>query len=301
MTLVALAGAVTRWILLAAVLVSTGAAAFRFLLLRRVAADEASRSVLEHRAATLGRTAAVLALLAVLARLVIQVVEIRDPALPLVPQFNALLLHTLWGRVWFVQLVLVIVTLAAFGAARGGGRGAWTAAAAGALLLAMTPALSGHAIGSERLPPLAVAADVLHVLGAGAWLGAMLVLLASLALLHQRGDASVAAALVTAFSPLAISASVLLAATGVVSSWLHLGALTPLWHSRYGLTLLVKLAAVGVMGLLGLYNWRRAGPALRSTGNVDLMRRSIRLELLTGALVLAVTAVLIVTPPPGSE
>ena len=301
MTLVALAGAVTRFTLFAAVLVSTGAAAFRFLLLPRVVADEESRAILMRRAASLGRIAALLLLVAILARVPLQLAEIRNPDLPLAPQLKALMFATLWGRVWIAQLALVLILVKAFGAARKEWRPGWAWAAATAVLLAVTPALSGHAIGSERLPALAVTADVLHALGAGAWLGAMLVLFAGLAVLHQRGESPLAGALVSAFSPLAIAASTLLVVTGVVSSWLHLGALAPLWQSRYGLTLLAKLAAVGVMGLLGLYNWRRAGPALRATGNVDLMRRSIRSELLVGMLVLAITAVLVATPPPGSE
>ena len=301
MTLLAVAGAVTRWVLLAAVLVSTGAAAFRFLIIPRGAPDDDARRALERRAAALGRTAVLCALIAVLARLPLQLSEIRDPELPLGPQAQVLVLHTLWGKVWIGQVVLVLATLAAFTLARAGGRAAWVMAGACSVLLAVTPALSGHAIGSERMPGLAVIADVLHALGAGCWLGAMLALFTGLAVLHQRGASSLGGHLVAAFSPLAIGAAILVSATGVVSSWLHLGALTPLWQSRYGVTLVVKLAAVSVMGLLGLYNWRRAGPALKASGDLGPMRRTIRSELVVGALVLAVTAILVATPPPGSE
>lgn len=302
MTLTALAGAVVRWTLFAAVLVSTGAAAFRFLVLGRltpkVGDDFALR--LERRAAGLGFTAAILLLLAVAARAPLQVVELRDPAEPLGPQIHALLLGTLWGTTWLVQLAVAVAGVVAFGAARTR-RGAWAPAAAIALVLACSPAMSGHAVGSERLTVLAVVTDGLHVLGAAAWLGAMVVLFTGLALATRDGDGAIGSALVDSFSPLALGAAVAVGATGLFSAWLHLGTLPELWRSRYGLVLLLKLAAVALMGGLGAWNWRRGGPGLRNTGNMAPMRRSVRAELLLGALVLVATAILVVTPTPGDE
>lgn len=295
MTLLALAGAFDRWLFFAAVLVSTGAAAFRFLVVRR--ADEASRGRLATQAARLGMVAATVALVAALGRLPLQLVELRDPASPLGPQAGALITGTTWGTVWIAQVLIAALAAASFGLARRGAAASWVVAAIAAVCLAATPALSGHAIGSARWPQVAVAADVLHVTGAGLWLGAMVALFAGLA----ASDATDARRLVAAFSPLALGAAALVGVTGVFAAWLHLGSLSFLWQSRYGSALLWKLGAVGLMAGAGAFNWRRAGPAFQQTGRIGPMRRSIGTELAVGVLVLLATAMLVVTPPPGEE
>jgi copper transport protein len=295
MTLLALAGALDRWLLFAAVLVSAGAAAFRVLVSGR--AGEGTRGSLAAQVARLGMVAAALALVAALGRLPLQLIELRDPGSPLGPQAGALITATMWGKAWIGQLVFAALATAAFGLARRGSHAWWAIAVIASLGLAATPAFSGHAIGSERWPSLAVIADALHVSGAGMWLGAMVVLFAGIA----KTDAPDAQRLVAAFSPLALGAAALALATGVFASWLHLGSLHFLWQSRYGTTLLVKLGAVALMAGAGALNWRRAGPALRKTGQIGPMRRSIGAELAVGALVLLATAILVVTPPPGEE
>lgn len=295
MTLIALAGVLDRWLLFAAVLVSTGAAAFRVLVAGR--ARDATRGALAARAAQLGMMAAGVALLAALGRLPLQVLELRDPDSPLGPQVRALVTGTMWGTAWTWQLVLATIAAVAFGLARRGRAWAWTIAVLASLALAATPAFSGHAIGSERWTMLAVTADALHVIGAGCWLGAMVVLFAGMA---QVGPLD-AQQLVAAFSPLALGAATLAGVTGVFASWLHLGSLHFLWQSRYGTSLLLKLGSVLLMVLAGAFNWRRAGPALRQSGEIGPMRRSIRAELAVGVLVLLATALLVVTPPPGEE
>ena len=295
MTLIALAGVLDRWLLFAAVLVSTGAAAFRVLVSRRAGDD--TRGALAAQVARLGMVAAALAFVAALGRLPLQLAELSDPDSPLWPQAGALITATMWGRAWIAQLACALVAATAFARARGGRIAAWTIAIIASLGLAATPAFSGHAIGSERWPQLAVVADVLHVTGAGLWLGAMVALFAGLA----RSDSAEARRLVAAFSPLALGAAAVVGTTGVFASWLHLGSLHFLWQSRYGRMLLLKLGAVVLMAGAGALNWRRAGPALHRTGEVGPMRRTIGAELAVGALVLLATALLVVTPPPGEE
>jgi len=294
-TVTALAGTLDRWLLFAAVLVSTGAAAFRILVSGRAGAD--GRDVLVSRVARLGMLAAAIAFVAALGRLPLQVIELRDPDSPLGPQVTALINATLWGSAWIAQLGCAAAAAVAFGLARRGGSAWWALAVVATLGLAATPAFSGHAIGSERWPSLAVAADVLHVVGAGSWLGAMLVLFAGMAGVESADGQR----LVAAFSPLALGAAASAAGTGVFSAWLHLGSVPLLWQSRYGRMLLLKLAAVGLMAAAGAVNWRRAGPQFQRTGQIGPMRRSIGAELVVGALVLLATAVLVVTPPPGEE
>lgn len=72
-----------------------------------------------------------------------------------------------------------------------------------------------------------------------------------------------------------------------------------LWQSRYGRTLLLKLAVLAGVAATGFYNWRRVRPALGDELGTARLRRSSAIELPIGLAVLLVTAVLVATPPPG--
>ena len=274
-------------------LVATGAAAFRFIVTRALDAEE--RDAAGARAAGLARAAAVLASVAVLLRAPLQALEIRDPLAPLMPQTRALVLHTWWGKVWLVQLVLALSVTFFYARARAGKN--WTLAGVSSVLLAMTFPMSGHAVGSETLTALAVTADAVHVLAVSTWLGAMLVVAAALA--QQPSRMQLKGALVAAFSPMALTAAACALASGLVSAWLHLRALSDLWTTPYGSWLFRKLVGVGLMAACGAYNWKKAGPRLIRDGDEAPIRRSIRLELVLGALVLLATAVLVASPLPG--
>jgi len=299
-----LAGALVRWLLLAGILLGVGATLFRFAVLGRLAsfvgaAADPDAAPAARRGATLALTAALAVLVAAAGRLVLQILDLRDPDLALAPQVRALLLNTSWGRDWFAQVGAAAALAIGAGAARRGRRSGWILALVAAVLLAWTPAFAGHAIGTERHTALAVLADGLHVLGAGAWLGAMAALGSALALARRSAQAPIGAAMVTAFSPLALAGAGLVATSGLVSSWVHLAALSDLWTSGWGRVLIGKLALVAGMMALGAWNWRRAGPALRAGGDVGPMLRSVRAELVVGALIVLATAILIGTAQPG--
>ncbi len=213
-------------------------------------------------------------------------------------------LQTTWGRAWIAQAATLMIAVAASVTAitsrTSGAR--WTLAVA-VCLLATTPALSGHAAGSPILPALAITADALHVLAAGAWLGTlMLLVFVGLPAVRRHADESTGAmavaSMVAVFSPIALAAATTLAVTGVFAAWLHLDALASLWRTRYGLTLLLKMAALGVVLAAGAWNWRRVTPRLTRPQGAYMLRRSALLELAAGVVVVAITAVLVATPLP---
>lgn len=290
-----------RWLTLLAILGLVGAVSFRWLVLRAAAgwAQEAEAPI-EHAAARaaagLGAASAALLLLAAMLRLLAQRAAVgADSIAPL-------LTGTLWGWGWSIQVGAALVALAGYALARAGRGAGWWIALLGALVAAATPSLSGHAAAAQGASRLAISADAAHVLGAGGWLGTLLVLLlaglpAARRLDPARRGAAVAA-LVNAFSPTALSFATLVVITGLFASWLHLGTLAALWESDYGRTLLAKLALLLVVFATGAYNWRRVRPALHSDAALPRFRRSATVELATGALVLLVTALLIATPPP---
>lgn len=184
---------------------------------------------------------------------------------------------------------------------RPGGFG-WILATLAVLALAFTPGLSGHAVATPGLAPLAVFTDGLHVIGAGGWLGGLLVLIAigvpvALRLGREHRGPAVAV-LVNAFSPTALFFAGVTVASGVFAAWIHVGSVPALWQSAYGRTLLVKIGVLTVVFGTGAYNWLRVRTALGTDAASGRLRRSAVLELAVGAIVLAVTAVLVATPPP---
>ena len=296
-----------RWVGFTALLIVIGAVAFKsavLALLARRDADGGRRVLIESvvpRAAALGLAAAVALAVAALARLLAQSYAMHgeegafDGLL-----IGAMLTSTTWGWGWLLQGVGVLVAIAGFALARRGAGTGWAAAALAALMLAFTPALSGHAAAVPGVTGIAIVLDGLHVIGAAGWLGSLLFVVAigvPAALRHeqsQRGPS--VAALVNAFSPTALLFAGLTAATGLVSAWIHLGSVPALWETPYGRTLLVKLAILAVVAAAGAYNWRRVRPALGDVAGAGRVRRSATAELAFGALVLAVTAVLVATP-----
>jgi putative copper export protein len=205
---------------------------------------------------------------------------------------------------WLAEITACVVAVLAFAVAHraGNNRGSWTLAAISALTLAVTPALTGHAIGSDDAV-FAVPLDSLHVLAGSAWLGtlAMIFLVGIGTAAKAPGAISIGsrvASLVNAFSPLALVCGGAVVATGIATSLLHLSPISRLWTSTYGMTLIVKLALVSLLFSLGAWNWRRVKPNLGGDEGVVALRFSAKLELIASVLVLAVTAFLVALPLP---
>jgi putative copper export protein len=258
-------------------------------------ADEAS--------ATLGLRAAVGLVLALLLILLDQILLFRDPLSPFWAELNLLVTATTWGRMWQLQLLSGILAMVAFWIARARreARISWRFAAATALFCAIIPALSGHSAGVDRFHVLAVGADALHVISAGAWLGTLGALVVVVRAAVKRGmvASDVLPGAVVAFSPLALLSAGTLVGTGLFATWLHVGSLGGLFGSTYGRILLVKVALVGIAAGLGAYNWRRVTPRLGSPeGAKAFMSSTARSEIAMGLFVLLLTAVLVVTAHP---
>jgi putative copper resistance protein D len=208
---------------------------------------------------------------------------------------------TEWGRAWLLQVACAVILAVAAWIGRRGANGPWAIAALAALGLAFSPGLGGHAAASTNARGLSIVADGLHVLGAAGWLGSLacLVIVGLPAAVHAtEGRWQAVAAMVNAFSPIALGCAALVLLTGIVTAWLRLGAISPLWTSGYGRVLLVKVALlVGVAGT-GAYNWLRVKPALGTLEATGRLRKSATVELAVGLAIIAVTAVLVALPTP---
>ena len=294
---------IARWIGFVALFFVIGAVSFRYVVLGRIPRsdlepDEAFYQVATIGAATAGMIAAVVLVVTSVLKLYAETVAMHDVA------GRTILFATSWGWAWLAEITACVIAVVAFAVAHraGNNRGSWTLAAICALTLAVTPALTGHAIGSDDAV-FAVPLDALHVLAGSAWLGtlAMILFVGVGAAAKAPGAVSVGsrvASLVNAFSPLALICGGAVVATGIATSLLHLSPVSRLWTSTYGMTLIVKLALVSLLFSLGAWNWRRVKPNLGGDESVVALRFSAKLELTASVLVLAVTAFLVALPLP---
>ena len=287
--------AVTGWTLFGGLVATTGAVTTRWLVLPRSHPGAVPPAQTDDvaRIGAVGALALVVGLGLFFLR---QLVEFRDPFSPWSDEAS-LLLGTAWGRTWVWASVGALVLLCMFAIARRHPAGWW-----GALLLVAAvdafPALTGHAAAAERWSVLFVAADTLHVLAAGAWIGG-LATVRWLSRSHRRSQAgmSLLPQLVPAFSPVAVAAVATLVATGALASWELLPSPGAFLTSTWGRLLLLKLVVLAGVLALGARNFRVLTPRLGSSEGNTAMRRSAALELAVAQVVLIVTALLVRTSP----
>lgn len=274
-----------------------GACAFRLVVAR--SGDRQPRD-LERTATAVGLVAGVVLLAGALGRLYAQAYAWFGIDEPITAR---LLLEVAadmppWSTGWMAQAFVAVASVAALGAARGGSRLAWMPACLAAVAVAATTPLTGHAVAQPRWYVLPVALQAVHVVGAGVWIGGLFVMLVVIAR-RSAHEATRAAAMVHAFSPIALTGAGLVVAAGVATAFLYLGAPSDLWSTAYGRALLVKTAGFAGVATMGFFNWRHVRPQLTHGAGVALLARTGTIELVLAALVLGLTAVLVGLPQPG--
>jgi putative copper resistance protein D len=218
--------------------------------------------------------------------------------------------QTTFGRAWLVRFVLacaLAATLPALLSPRNH-KAPWLEAAAVVLAAAFAGALawSGHAaggLGGEAI--LHPAADVLHLIAAAAWVGALLPLIVLFAA-AGTDDASLAIArtATTRFSILGIVSVGTLLVTGIVNTYYLAGSVPALLHTDYGRLLLIKIALFLAMVAIATVNRFRLTPQLLQQASVAAsrdalrqLRRNAAIETLAGATIIAIVAALGTMPP----
>ena len=278
-----------------ALFLRAGAVGFRYSALRgRVGAPAggAPADGTPRLYASAARRAAVMGLIGVLGWIALLVPQLSAGAARAHLTVGELITRNAQGMmaVGFPALALIGFVLAVAGV-----RAGWPLAAIGVVVGALSAALLGQ--WSRLVNPV-------HSLAAGLWIGTLFVMVvAGIATLF--GDASlrdrrgaIAAEMVHAFSPLALTMGAVVVLFGLITAWRHLHVLSNLWSTPYGLTLLIKLVFVAIVFGLGAFNWRRQRPTLGSEGAAVSIRRSSRWELTFAGIVLLVTAALVSIRPP---
>jgi copper transport protein len=177
------------------------------------------------------------------------------------------------------------------------------------LALVFTAPMAGHS-GTYSPSGLLIFTDTLHVLSMSCWLGGLVLLLAvvpgAVRALEPDDRTRLHAGVVGRFSRLATVAVALLFLSGVVQSVALIESVPAVVETAYGRLVLAKVALFLTLLALGAYNQRRLVPrlsALAAAGQepgrtATVLRRSVAFEVGFALIVLAVTAVLVVTEPP---
>jgi copper transport protein len=149
--------------------------------------------------------------------------------------------------------------------------------------LVFTISASGH---PGVRGPVSVVIDVVHLIGVGLWLGAVMVIVLD----RRRWLADTNT--VGRFSRMSGIVVPIIVATGVMQTLLLVGNPTTLMDYRYGRMLLIKVSLVVVIVALGGVSRR----ILRRFGS-NRLGASMAIESVVGAVIIAITAVLTGVPP----
>ena len=217
--------------------------------------------------------------------------------------------QTDFGNDWLVRFVIACLLagrfVAFFTAQRGQSLALKTVTALLAAALVGSLAWSGHGVGglgSEAVFHLL--ADVLHLVAAAAWVGALV----PLALLLQAAGAdpdalAVARAATARFSALGMASVATLLVTGVVNSWYLVGGVAALTGTVYGRLLIAKVVVFLGMVAIAAVNRLYLTPALMRADAAGAaralrhLRRNAAIEAFAGAAVIVIVAKLGTLPP----
>jgi copper resistance protein D len=223
--------------------------------------------------------------------------------------------ETLFGRIWLVRLgVSLLLSAALWFALRDPRRLASILKIGGTLLAgayAATLAWTGHATGdtgADRYVHLT--SDAVHLLAAGAWVGALPGLIS---LLKRAGGVArpegfaLAVSATRRFSTLGMVSVSALVLTGLVNAWYLVGSVPALLGTDYGRLLLWKLLLFALMVTLAAINRLRLTPQLAtaiptsigtpSRNAVARLRRNTLLEMAAGVAIVGIVAALGLTTP----
>lgn len=217
---------------------------------------------------------------------------------------------TALGTAWKVRIAALLLAVAAGLLVRSASAALWLVAVASAAALSSL-AWGGHAAAGEgRTLLIGLASDIIHLLAAGIWVGALAVLLGMTFAPDDRASNQqrrLAHRSLRSFSKVGTIIVLVLIMTGLVNGWSTVGPaqIGVLPETPYGQLLLIKLGLFGVMLALASLNRFRLTPALgRDLTNGDppslaQLRMSLAVETSLVLVILALVAWFGTLEPPG--
>jgi copper resistance protein D len=289
---------------------------------RRADDGGAISALVRWRLARVAWTSLVLVVATGTAWLVLQAEQLSE--LPLTAVFSrgvvwSVLSDTDFGYDWIARLILTVLFAAILLTLGSGARNPSPWKGTSAMLLAAclvgSLAFAGHAAaGSGIMGTVHLAADILHLLVAAAWLGALVPLAMLLgAATRDKQSIEIAREAAVRFSTLGIMSVGVLIATGIVNTWVLAGSVAALVGTDYGRLLLAKVALFCVMLAIAGVNRLRLTPRLvqvPSEGGVGgaggvaaaadalrQLRRNSLVEAAVGAVIIFIVGMLGTLPP----
>lgn len=311
-----------RWIIYIGIAVFAGGLLFEILVATPIARSEDEYQSLSfafavsNRFSSIALTAIIVVILAQIAQIALQSsIAFDNPAAAIDPTriFNVLT-QSDWGRFWAWRFAAAVLAAMALFAATQSRKtttssirdneldelsfttespfGIAALAIAGIYLLLIS--LTSHnAATPTDIRWFAVATDLIHVLAATTWIGGIAYLLT--ASIHTiRSDdqifRTVLLRFATRFAPIAIFATTVLVASGIVSSLMQV-TIPEALNTPYGRVLGVKIVLLAILIGLATRNNRSVAKSARpDTASTQTLRRYISLELAVAFAVLLATA-----------
>jgi copper resistance protein D len=221
--------------------------------------------------------------------------------------------QTTFGNAWLIRFVLACLLAALFdpSLAERLFTSHWIkpALVLSAAAFVGTLAWAGHAAGGLGVEAVVhPTADVLHLVAAAAWLGALIPLALLLKAAGESDNAlPIARAVTLRFSTLGMASVGTLLITGSVNTWYLAGSIAALTGTDYGRLLLIKIGLFFVMVAIAAVNRQRLTPRIVHHADASAAQQAVRqlkrnamLETAAGTLILVIVAVL-GTLPPGSH
>lgn len=224
----------------------------------------------------------------------------------------SVLLETGIGRGLATRLALTLL-MAALLALQMSARKTWRAGVIVGALIAASFAWTGHGAATEGTGGFVhLASDIVHMLAAAVWLGALVPLLVLIARARRPGalpaEGQLAYDSLEGFSGVGSVVVALIVLSGAVNGWFLVGpaSIGALPDSLYGKLLLAKLGLFSLMLALAFANRFWLTPALGrglagGSGNpLRALRTSVLLETVAGLLILALVSALGMLMPPSA-
>jgi putative copper export protein/mono/diheme cytochrome c family protein len=291
----------------------TGALAFEHFVagpaIRNFGATAASTARLHRRLGWLAWSSLLLALVSGAAWLVAVAAGMSGKPLGIALSQGAVpivLTRTRFGEDWLLRLgIALLLGFCLLGQPR---RAAFRSMALflAAVMLASL-AWAGHGAATPGPPgDLHLAADILHLLAAGLWLGTLPPLILLLAEARRNGDADWTAVATRRYSRLAVASVTILFAGGLVNTWFLAGTVPALVGTEYGHLLLAKIGLFIAMLMVAGVNLLRLTPRLADPAGgtrdvvwqtVARLRGNARIETALGLGVLVIVGALGTLPP----
>ena len=296
--------AIARWLSLLGVAGSAGSIVGWFWVIRRSLGvlDEGPRCKVAGRIRLLGFISVAVAILGSFAALAVQVSTVGS-ALSVADTLGVIN-DSRFGTLWMIRMALLLALGVFFYLPYTWGESdlpmRWIGVALSAALM-LPFSLNSHAAAPGEGRAAAVVTDWVHLGAASVWVGGLLAMLVGV-IFAVRGTTrerrrAVLAEVIPRFSTLAIACVVVLAVTGLYSSWLQVGNLTALRETSYGQTLVIKLALMWAMIIVGAINLLWLGPQMRTAARTSVQfGRTLAVEVMLGVLVLFMVGLLTSLP-----